>query len=131
MINEGKDTLERFSLVLFIGFSLFGLILFLKGKTVFYIPWLMAIVVILAGIICPLRLNAVYKFWMLFASKIGWFNTRVLLIIIYYIVLTPTGLVMRVFGIDLLDRRIERDKGSFWRRAEEKPFKPLDYERQS
>ncbi|MFC1804521.1 SxtJ family membrane protein [Candidatus Omnitrophota bacterium] len=130
MIKEGKNTLERFALVLFIGFSLFGLILFLRGKTVFYIPWLMAIVVILAGFLCPLRLNHLYKFWMQIASRIGWLNTRLILFMIYYLMFTPVGLMMRIFGMDFLDTKIDRSKASYWRKSEEKEFRKQNYERQ-
>jgi len=49
------------------------------------------------------------------AHAIGWFNTRVILILVYYLLLTPTGLIMKLCGKDLLDRKIDRGCQSYWR----------------
>jgi hypothetical protein len=40
------------------------------------------------------------------------------------------GLSMKLFGVDLLDRKIDKDKESYWKKKEEKEFNPIDYERQ-
>ena len=49
---------------------------------------------------------------------LGWINTRLILFIIFYLVFTPIGLVMRLFGVDLLDKKIDKNKNSYWRRKE-------------
>ena len=36
------------------------------------------------------------------------------LFIAYYVVITPTGLIMRVFGKDLLSVRIDEQSESYW-----------------
>jgi len=53
---------------------------------------------IIPGILFPRILTPAYRGWMVFADKLAWFNTRVLLGFIFYGVLTPIGLVRRVFG---------------------------------
>lgn len=45
---------------------------------------------------------------------IGWVMTKVLLLIVFLGVVTPTGLAMRIFGRDLLDRRIKTERVSYW-----------------
>ncbi len=67
--------------------------------------------------------------WMTFAFILGWINTRILLGIFYYIILTPIGLVMRLFGKDLLDEKIDKSKSTYWI---DRPVAPVDrsqYER--
>ena len=53
---------------------------------------------IVPGMIFPRVLVPAYRGWMVFAEKLGWFNTRVLLGIIFYGVLTPTGVIRGLFG---------------------------------
>ena len=46
----------------------------------------------------PNLLTPVYKVWMKFAEKLGWFNTRVLLSLIFYALVTPISFIMKAFG---------------------------------
>ncbi|MBI3599215.1 MAG: hypothetical protein HY097_01040 [Nitrospinae bacterium] len=72
----------------------------------------------------------VYDYWMLFAKALGWVNTRILLSIIYFIVFSIFRVISIVIGKDLLDRKIEKDRESYWNKREIKPFKKELYRRQ-
>jgi len=48
------------------------------------------------------------------AYFIGGIVSRVILTVLFYVVLTPTGLVLRLFGKDVLDQRFEKDRESYW-----------------
>lgn len=67
---------------------------------------------------------------MRFALVLSWVNTRLILLIIFYLIFTPIGLAMRLFGIDLLERKSDKNKKSYWKKKEKKSFSRLDYERQ-
>jgi ABC-type uncharacterized transport system permease subunit len=67
---------------------------------------------------------------MRFAAVLAWINTRLILIVMFYLIFTPMGLVMRLFGADPLGLKVEKDKGSYWKKMGQKPFNPQDYERQ-
>lgn len=62
--------------------------------------WAMLIsgALIVPGIVYPRILIPAFKIWMIFAEKVGWFNTRVLLGVIFYGVLTPIGLIRGMCG---------------------------------
>ncbi len=62
--------------------------------------------------------------WMTFAQILGWFMTRVILSIFYYLVLTPVGLLMRLLGKDLLDMKIDRSAQSYWKKRDLNAFDP-------
>ncbi len=55
-------------------------------------------VLIIPGLFFPRILTPAYRAWMVFAEKLAWFNTRVLLGFIFYGVLTPIGLIRKIFG---------------------------------
>lgn len=59
-----------------------------------------------------------YRAWMGFAMVLGWFVMRGLLIITFFVVVTPLGLLMRLFGKDPLDRMIDREAQTYWQKAE-------------
>ena len=73
---------------------------------------LAAILGVLA-LVAPHRLGLVHTYWMQGAHALAWFNTRVLLGVVYYLVMTPTGIVMRLVGRDPLDRRL-KDRPTYW-----------------
>ena len=65
------------------------------------------------ALLAPRLLRPVHKLWMKIADALAWFNTRVLLGVVYYLVMTPTGIVMRLMGRDPLDRRL-KDRPTYW-----------------
>lgn len=52
--------------------------------------------------------------WMDAVEPVGWSVSRALLAIVYYLVLTPVGIALRLSGKDPLRRRTGRDAASFW-----------------
>lgn len=75
-------------------------------------------------------LKPLYIGWMKFAFALGWLNTRILLTVFYYLVITPIGLVIRLTGKDLLSRKLDRNAPSYWIRRAPAPFDPAQYEKQ-
>ena len=63
------------------------------------------------------RLAPVHTVWMRGAEALGWINTRLLLGLVYYIVMTPIGVLMRLLGRDPLDRQLA-DRASYWKNRE-------------
>ena len=53
------------------------------------------------------------KLWMAFAHAVGWFNTRLLLTILYVCIIGLPAIFLKLFGKDLLDRAME-DRPSYW-----------------
>ena len=66
------------------------------------------------GLAVPVVLKPVYRVWMALAVVLGFIMTRVILSVVYYLVMTPIGLAMRLFGKDPMHRRIDPDAASYW-----------------
>lgn len=75
-------------------------------------------------------LKSLYSLWMKFALILSWINTRLILIILFYLIFTPIGLVLRILGKDLLDRKINKISKSYWRKKEENKFGLAAYQKQ-
>src|ERR1044071_6349252 len=63
-----------------------------------------ALLVVL-GIILPRALVYPNKAWMALAEVLSFISTRIILAIVYFLVLTPIGVIKRLFGWDPLHRR--------------------------
>lgn len=61
----------------------------------------------------PMFLEKPYQWWMVIGSYLGWFNTRVLLGIIFYGLFTPLGYLLRKMGHDPLARAREANVPSY------------------
>ncbi|MFQ5746786.1 MAG: SxtJ family membrane protein [Gemmatimonadota bacterium] len=91
-------------------------------------PWIggAGLALVLGGLIVPGRLGPVHRAWMGLAHALSRVTTPVFMSLLYFLVLTPFGLVMRALGRRPL-RHAERD-GSYWTSREEGP--PGSLERQ-
>ena len=63
-------------------------------------------------VVPPLRLP-IYKGWMYAAFPIGWTISHVILAITFYLVITPIGVVMRLFR-DPMHRKPDPNMASYW-----------------
>jgi hypothetical protein len=71
--------------------------------------WALALGVALVGpaLMWPRALEPVQQGWMRLGEVLGWINTRIVLGVIFYGLLTPMGLGMRVMGRDPMRRRAQ------------------------
>ncbi len=78
----------------------------------------------------PITLRPVFKLWLKVAHSIGWFNTQLLLSIVFILIFIPTGLVMRLFRKDPMKRKALAE-GTYWEPCELEGLKDKGrYERQ-
>jgi saxitoxin biosynthesis operon SxtJ-like protein len=85
---------------------LFGLTLpWLFSFAIPYWPFVLGGALIIAGLVAPAALGPVQTVWMWVAEKVGAFNSRVILTLVFYAVFTPFGWLRRVFGVDAMGAR--------------------------
>lgn len=77
---------------------------------------LLALAAIVLGITLfnkPLLVK-IFKLWMKGAHAIGLVITTAILVILYYLVFTPTALFLRLTGKDFMVRKLESQASSYW-----------------
>jgi hypothetical protein len=129
-IKSSKKDLKKFGLTIGIVVLLIGVFLFFRQKGAAVYWGGTGMVLMLLSFSAPVVLKPLAIIWMAMSILLGWVMTGLLLTIFFYIVLTPTGLIVRLFGKDLLDRKVDRDTKSYWQKKRNKKFDPQDYERQ-
>ena len=73
-----------------------------------------AALLLTCGAIRPQLLSRVYGAWMGIAFALGWIVSRAILIILFYLVITPVGLLARLFGKRFIDVNFPGTKDSYW-----------------
>ena len=76
-------------------------------------PWIMAGVLWVPALLVPAVLRPVYNTWMKIGHGIGWVNTRIILGVLFYVLVLPMGLVMRLFGNDPMARKRDESASSY------------------
>jgi hypothetical protein len=83
---------------------------------------------VLLGLIWPRALMLPNRAWMLLAEGLSFVTTRIILAIVFFLVVTPIGLVKRLSGWDPLSRRGARST-SYWKPYSERQRDPRHYEK--
>jgi fatty acid desaturase len=68
----------------------------------------------IVGLCIPQYIRPVYVIWMLATYPIGWVMSHVIMGIIFYLVITPIGLMMRGLGRDPMHRAFDKHTKSYW-----------------
>ena len=73
----------------------------------FFRSWslLVGFPILILGIIKPSLLSIPYKFWMKLGHILGWINSKIVLGLVYFIILLPIALIMKIFGYDPLRKK--------------------------
>ena len=130
MRTELKD-ISKFGIVLGIVLSIIGTIQLLKGNTRIY-PWfyIAGVLSFSLGFFVPVALKPVYFLFNRITHAIGSFITGLVLVIIFYIVLTPIGLIGRLFGKNFLDINWAKETNTYWIKKEQTSAGTERYEKQ-
>lgn len=69
---------------------------------------------LLASLLVPRTLTLVERLWMAFGRRMSVGMTYVILTLAFYLVITPFGCLLRLFGKDLLQLKFDRQMTSYW-----------------
>jgi hypothetical protein len=105
---------RKFGLLVGGAFLVIGLLLWRRARvTEGRVALVLAVALIAAGLAVPGRLGPVYRGWMALAQVISKVTTPLFMGAIYFLVLTPAGLLVRLFGHRPLTR--PRGAGTYWK----------------
>ena len=129
-IKSEKSDLQKFGFIIGIVLLIISGFLFWKEKESFQILLFFGVTLFILGIAIPFILKPIYWVWMIFAIILGWFMTRVILSLLFYVVFTSIGLTLRFFGKQFLELRWDKSKESYWNFRTNEHLKKENYEKQ-
>jgi hypothetical protein len=89
-----------------------------KQHVPFYVSAVAGPTLLAGALVWPRALAPVERGWSLLAHALGFINTRILLAFVFFVVLAPIALFMRLIGKDPLERRPDRGRSTYWRTRE-------------
>ena len=115
-MNENKIKIgsnRSFGIVFFIVFFIISLFPLLKGNDIRIWSLLVSLIFLVLGLINSNILSPLNKLWFKFGILLGNFISPIVMAIIFFLVVTPMGIIMRVLNKDLLKLK-KNNKSSYW-----------------
>lgn len=129
-IKSGKKDLRNFAIVIGAALAIIGTILLLKKNSAFLYLFIASGIILLFGFFIPFVLKPLQKAWMTLAVIMGWFVSRIILVILFFVILTPISLIARLFRKQFLNISMKEVKDSYWHIREKREQSVTNYERQ-
>jgi hypothetical protein len=97
--------------------GIFGLIglwpMMVRGEDPRWWSLVIGVLLVIPAVLAPIVLTRPYKAWMQIGHLLGWINTRIILGLIFYAIVTPIGIVRRWLGKDPMGRQFRPDLDSY------------------
>jgi len=129
-LKTGEHDLRKFGLLVGGVLAALGLLFLWRHKAPYpYFLWPGAALAAL-GAVFPRALKWIYIAWMSVAFVLGFVMAHVILTVFFFLIITPIGLLARLFGQDFLSLKLDRTARTYWLPREKKSRSPSEYERQ-
>ena len=96
--------LRRFGLLMAAMIAgIFGLLFpLLKSRSLPLVPWIIALLFAVLALAIPHSLGLTYRLWMKLGHVLGWINSRIILTLLFWGVVTPLSLLFKLVRRDIL-----------------------------
>ena len=105
---------RSFGLLFFIVFIVVGLWPVIKGETANIYLILISLFFLIFGLINSKILSPFNKAWIKLGEILGLIIAPIIMALVYFIILTPISLIVRMFGKDLLGLKFLKKQDTYW-----------------
>ena len=112
-LNE-KGSEKSFGIVFSIVFLIIALYPLLNSQDIRIWAIIISAIFIFLGFIYPKTLILPNKLWFKFGLLLGAIVAPIIMVLVYFITVLPTGLIMRLLGKDLLKQKLDKKINSYW-----------------
>lgn len=131
LLKATTRDLRKFGLLVGGVFCFLGVCFFLRHKSFYWWMLVPGAPLVVLGAVLPRSLKWIYVGWMTFALTLGTIVSTILLTLLFYLVVTPTGLIARAVGKDFLTQKLDPSTVSYWiLRETSRPKQKHEHEQQ-
>ena len=114
--NPSRKDLLWFGLLLPVFFAIVGVLVWRRtgSLTSGWVLWAAGGSLSALFAVWPASRRRIYLGWMYAVYPIGWTLSHLLLGVVYFVIMTPIGLALRVLGRDPLERSFDRTATTYW-----------------
>ena len=111
---KSKNSNKSFGLLFFVVLFGFGLWPLKDGESFNLYLILISIIFLILGVINSKLLSPLNNIWIKFGEILGMIIAPIVMALVYFIILTPVSLIVRMFGKDLLGLKFLKKQDTYW-----------------
>ena len=111
---KSQSSNRSFGILFFIVFLIFGVWPLKNGENLNYYFIIFSGIFLLLGLLNSKLLSPLNKIWIKFGEILGIIIAPIIMALVYFVILTPVSLVVRVFGKDLLGLKFMNKQQTYW-----------------
>ena len=111
---KSQSSNRSFGILFFIVFLIFGVWPLKNGENLNYYFIIFSGIFLLLGLLNSKLLSPLNKIWIKFGEILGIIIAPIIMALVYFVILTPVSLIIRVFGKDLLGLKFSNKQQTYW-----------------
>jgi hypothetical protein len=129
-IDQSDKAVKKTGLAVGVVLILISLLLWYLGKSSFMYFSISGGLFVILTLIAVSVLRPFHKLWMMLALLMGYVMSRIILTLLFYLVLTPIGIIAKIFSKKFMPLSFDKKAETYWEKRESKAKQQIDYERQ-
>ena len=111
---KSQSSNKSFGLLFFVIFLIIGLWPLKNGESLNFYFIIASVVFLILGLLNSKLLSPLNKSWIKLGEILGIIIAPIVMALVYFAILTPISIVVRVFGKDLLGLKFLKEKETYW-----------------
>ena len=111
---KSQSSNRSFGLLFFIVFLIIGLWPLKNGDNLNLYFSITSLIFLILGLLNSKLLSPLNKIWIKFGEILGKIIAPIIMALVYFVILTPVSLVVRVFGKDILGLKFINKQQTYW-----------------
>ena len=111
---KSQSSNKSFGLLFFVVFLIIGLWPLKNGENLNFYFITTSIIFLILGLINSKLLTPLNKSWIKLGEILGIIIAPIVMALVYFVILTPVSFIVRIFGKDLLNLKLLKEKETYW-----------------
>ena len=111
---KSQSSNKSFGLLFFVVFLILGLWPLKNGESLNFYFIIASVVFLILGLLNSKLLSPLNKSWIKLGEILGIIIAPIVMALVYFVILTPISIIVRVFGKDLLGLKFLKEKDTYW-----------------
>ena len=111
---KSQSSNKSFGLLFFVVFLIIGLWPLKNGESLNFYFIIASVIFLILGLLNSKLLSPLNKSWIKLGEILGIIIAPIVMALVYFVILTPISIIVRVFGKDLLGLKFLKEKDTYW-----------------
>lgn len=117
-IRYNKSDIKKFVYTVVVFLLILYVLIFLLTDKFYPAILVISLLVFIIYKIAPFILFPLYKIWMSIAIILGFITSTIILVLLFYFLFTPVGLLIKLMRKDLLNLKLQKDSKTYWNKRD-------------